>query len=271
MRPTKIVWAAVLGATLGLSGALPAQAEPTRPSDASYDLRQAASLVRMTKGKKGPARLEALENAARAYRQIISRHPGDAEGCARAWFELAELERRKGSLADAESAYAKAMELDRERYGVRALLEKAHVQRRLDRLDEALVSYREVVQRAPETSRAHTARVWIGGCLQIRGDLDGAVQAFAEALESTSKPTQVIDLCNRMGKAQLAAGDLEGAEAAIARADKLVETAAPEEVDRLRKALGEMSLRRALQRARDKQNGAHEDARALEQARAARR
>lgn len=254
----------VLAVLVGTAPA-PAQSEEKPAGSASYDLRQAASLAGMAKGRKGVERLEALERAADAYRAVISSHPEDTQGCARAWFEVAELERRKGNLSAAEKGYAKAASMDPDRYAARASLEKGHVQRRLDRIDDALATYREVASLDPASSRAHTARVWIGGCLQIRGDLDGAVRAFSEALGKTEKPAHVIDLCNRMGKALLALGDLDGAEAAVARAEKAVAGADEEGAQQLKKALAKMSVRKALQRARDKENDAHEDARRLEE------
>ena len=58
-------------------------------------------------------------------------------------------------------------------------------------------------------------------------------------------------------------GDLDGATAAIERVEaiaKPVLDAGGEDAARLRKALDEMSARRSIQRARDEQEGAGEDA-----------
>jgi tetratricopeptide (TPR) repeat protein len=228
------------------------------------ELQSAAKLVDAVKGLRGPARTEALTKAAAAYQQVIDRHPDDRGSCARAWFEIGELERRKANLAAAEKAYAQAVALDAERFGARALIEQAHMQRRLDRPDEALAAYRKVATLQPDSGRAHTARLWIARCLKAKGDLTGAIASYESALDTTTHPGRSIELLNGLAKACLAQGDLDGAGAALARADKLVPEGDGKEAQRLRKAVEKMSARKAWQRARDKANGAHEDARKLE-------
>lgn len=233
-------------------------------STARAELRLAAQLVDEVKGLRGPARTEALTKAAAAYHQVIGRHPDDRGSCARAWFEIGELERRQANLAAAEKAYAQAATLDFERFGARALIEQAHMQRRLDRPDEALAAYRKVATLLPDSARAHTARLWVARCLQAKGDVTGAIAAYESALETTDHPARSIELLNGLTKAWLAQGDLDAAAAVLARADKLVPAGDGEEAQKLRKAVEKMSARKAWQRAQDKASGAHEDARQLE-------
>jgi hypothetical protein len=78
-----------------------------------------------------------------------------------------------------------------------------------------------------------------------------------------------VETCNWLAKTLLAQGDLDGAAESIARAEELVPNGEGPNSERLRKAVRNMSARRALQRARDKANKAHEDASRLEKERRA--
>jgi tetratricopeptide (TPR) repeat protein len=183
---------------------------------------------------------------------------------------MGEAWRRHGSLEQAGAAYARAAELDPARLGARAGLQYAHTLRRLERLDEALLGYRKVAAIEPESSATREARVWIGRCLEESGQHDGAIEAYRAAVLRATAAADVLDASNRLAKLLVAKGDLAGAEEALQRADRAVADAAAEDAEaapRLRKALAEMSARKALQRARDKRDGAHEDARRLEEAR----
>jgi tetratricopeptide (TPR) repeat protein len=234
-------------------------------------MRQAEELASRAKGLKGDARNEALARAAQAFRAIVDAHPEDQQKCARAWFRIGDLERGKSDLAAAEVAYAHAAELDGDRYGERALLECAHMQRRLARVDEAIATYRKVAAMNPDSERAHDARVWIGTCLESKGDLDGAIDTFSEALRTTTEPARVIELCNKLANALVDRGDLNGAATAIARAEEAVPSGDEDDIPRLRKSVESMSARKALQKARDKAAHAHEDAQQLEAARASKK
>ncbi len=81
----------------------------------------------------------------------------------------------------------------------------------------------------------------------------------------------MIEACNWLAKALVVADDLEGAAVAITRAEQAVQKAVMANggtgVESLKKALAEMSARKALQRAKDKKSGAHADARGLEKGR----
>ena len=94
--------------------------------------------------------------------------------------------------------------------------------------------------------------------------------AYRRAVEAAGRPRQVIEACNWLAKSLVAAGDLEGAAAAIGMADQAVQKVMANGgtgVESLKKALAEMSARKALQRAKDKKSGAHADARGLEKGR----
>ena len=231
---------------------------------ARAELRRAKLLVSQVKGLRGEARDAALDRAIAAYREISARHPEDRATCARAWYEVGELLRRKASLSAAEGAYQKAAALDARRFAARSLMQRAHIQRRLDRVDEALASYRELAAMEPRTGRGHTARRWIARCLEQQGDLTGAIEAYRSALEVTTRPRAVIELCNGLAKTLLSQGDIDAAADVLARAERVVPEGDSDEAVRIQKAVDTMSGRRALQRARDKANKAHEDARKLE-------
>ena len=273
-------WTVRLALLFALSAAagLPAQSadgvtsgskDSTQQGSGREALRRASRLVEEVKGQKGEQRDQALQRAERAYREVIADYSSDPSVCARAWFEVGELQRRLSNLSAASQAYGRALELDPDRFGVRALLQQAHMQRRLSEWKEAVASYRKVVARAPDSARAHTARLWVGGCLQSMGDLPGAIREFSKALGETEKPLRVIELTNKLAKALVTQDDLDGAAVAIARADAVAPSGSGAEAERLRKAAAAMSARKALQRARDRAAQAHRDAAQLEHDRAA--
>ena len=107
--------------------------------------------------------------------------------------------------------------------------------------------------------------MWIARCLEEQGDLPASVDSYRASLELTTNPRRVIDLCNGLANVLLSQGDMDGAAAALARAEGVVPGGDGEEAARLRKAVSGMSAKRALQRARDKASRAHEDARKLEE------
>ena len=122
----------------------------------------------------------------------------------------------------------------------------------------------------PGSTRAHEARLWIGRTLDSLDRPDEAIAAYRQAVGAAGRPRHTIEACNWLAKALVIVGDLEGAEASIGLADKAVQAAILEGgsgVESLKKALAEMSARKALQRAKDKKSGAHSDARRLEKGR----
>jgi tetratricopeptide (TPR) repeat protein len=262
------VWTGVVGAQ---NGAAPAEQAAPRPgAEARAALAEVASLLEDVKGTKGEERKAAFERAAQRCQELRDRHAADRPGCARLSFELGDIWRRHGSLEQAESAFARAAELDPERLGARAGLQQAHAQRRLKRFDEAVRSYRRVAAMQPESASTRDAGLWIGRCLEASGDLDAAIAAYRAVLDEPGRPADLIDTSNRLARALVNKGDLTGAEAVLQRAERTVSEATSgdaESAPRLRKTLAEMSARKALQRARDKRAGAHEDARKLEEAR----
>jgi tetratricopeptide (TPR) repeat protein len=251
------------------AAAAKAPARP-KPSDAARTaLAAAKDLAGRVQGTAGAERATALEAAARAYDRIAADFGAEPAVAAQAAFAAGELWRRHGSFALAEQGFLAAAKLDAPRFAQRATLEAADMQRRLDRHEEALATYGQVVAIAPGTTRAQTARLWQGRLLQALGRVDDAITAFRVALESAAGPRQVLDAVNYLARALVEKGDLDGAQAAIAHADDVVATAVaadPTEAEALHKRLEELSARRALQRARDAQSGAAEDARKLEAA-----
>jgi tetratricopeptide (TPR) repeat protein len=175
---------------------------------------------------------------------------------------------RDNNFAQAETQFLAAAKLDAQRYGQRALLEAADMQRRQKRNEEALASYAQVVTLDAASSRAQEARVWQGRVLQSMGRLDESIGAFRKAVDGSSKPRQVMEATNYLAKALILKGDFDNAESALQHAEEIVNkviAADAVQADALHKALDGMSARKALQKARDKQHGASKDAKALEE------
>ncbi len=239
-----------------------------RPSaEARRALGEVAAAEDSIKGLKGPERQQAIESAATRYEQVAASFAAERAASATAWYKAGELWRRGGSLAKAESAYEKALQNDDGRYRERALFQRAGMQRRQKKFDEAIASYQSAATVKPSSTRAHEARLWIARCLSSAGKPDEAIREFRAALESSNTPRRIIDASNYLAKALIAKGDLVGARAAIEHAEKSSRSAIDQggaEGERTRKALEKMSARKALQRARDKANRAGADAVQLE-------
>jgi len=243
----------------------------SKPSpEARAALQAARELEAHVTGGAGPEREAALEAAAKAYEQVAVTFAADPHVAATARWEAGELWRRHKSYTLAEQCYLESAKLDPERYGQRATLEAADMQRRGKRVDEAMASYAAAEAMGPTTTRAQDARLWRARLLQLTGKLNEAVTAFQAAVDAAKGPRQVIEASNWLAKAQIAKGDLVAAEQALAHADAAVAAANESDVveqERLEQLVEQMSARTALQRARDKQNAAAKDASKLEQAR----
>ena len=245
-------------------------AKPKPSAEARAALQAAKELEAKVTGGAGPEREAALEAAAKAYEQVAVTFANEPHVAATARWEAGELWRRHKSYALAEQSYLEAARLDPERYGQRATLEAADMQRHGKRVEEAMATYAAAEAMGPTTTRAQDARLWRARLLQLTGKLNEAVSAFQAAVDAAKGPRQVIEAANWLAKAQIAKGDLTAAEQALARADAAVAQANESDVveqERLEQLVEQMSARTALQRAKDKQNAAAKDASKLEQAR----
>jgi len=258
------------GVDIGSVSASERLPRPKPTQAARQALAAARALAATVKAAKGAARAGAMEAAAKAYDDLAQDFASESLVAAQAAFRAAELWRRHGSLVLAEQDYRAAARQDTERYGQRATLGAADMQRRLGRAKDALRTYAQVIPHGPGTSRAQVARLWRGRLQQELGQLDKAIATFRAALESAERPHQVMDAVNWLAKALVRKGDLDGAARAIDHADQVVREAVADDPtqEALLEVLRELSARRALQRARDKQTNAVEDARALERSRA---
>ena len=223
-------------------------------------LRACRDLAAKIKGLRGPTRDAALEEAAKAYEQVGVEHASDKAIAAQAYYEAAELWRRGNDLAPAEAAYGKAVENDRDRYAERSWLEVANLQRRSKRYDDAVLTYKKVVELNPSSSRAHDARLWIGRTLQQKGTMPEAIAAYTEALERAPALLDRIEATDWLVKAQVHVGDLDKAAATFATLETLVKDSEGPDVDRVHKAFDGMTSKRTIEKARDKQTKAHKDA-----------
>ncbi len=273
----------VLGALLSTMVCLPAQNGAVPPASGSAPVAAKAKVsdaarAAMTaardgesqiKGAEGPARTAALQSAAMAWTKVATDFAAEPIVAAQAAFRAGEMWQRNSNFAQAETQFLAAAKLDGQRYGQRALLEAADMQRRQKRNDEALASYAQVVTLDAASSRAQEARVWQGRLLQSMGRVDESIGAFRKAVDASTKPRQVMEASNYLAKALILKGDLDNAESALQHAEELVNKAIAADAaqaDLLHKALDGMTARKTLQKARDKQTGAGKDAKALEEA-----
>ncbi|MGE3171568.1 MAG: hypothetical protein AB7O97_03015 [Planctomycetota bacterium] len=281
------VWTFVMGAGLALAqdadptparvdgGPAAAATAPKGPAAAHgaaarAALAQARTLARAADGLDGDAEREALAAAATAYDRVADEFAAEPAAAAEASFRAAVLWCCHGSDDRAERDYLRAAGLDAARFGERGRFGAADMQRRQDRVDDALQGYAAVIELAPTSSRAQAARLWRGRLLQRRDRPDEAAREFAAAIAAARTARQAILACNLLARLQVERGDLTGADATLQRADAAAQReidAAPERQPGLRRALDEMSARRALQRARDRALDAAGDAAALEAAR----
>lgn len=250
-------------------GAMPAVAKSKISDAARAAMTAARESESALKGAEGPARTAALQASALAWSKVATDFAAEPVVAAQAAFRAGEMWQRDSNFAQAETQFLAAAKLDAQRYGQRALLEAADMQRRQKRNEEALASYAQVVTLDASTSRAQEARVWQGRVLQSMGRVDESIGAFRKAVDATSKPRQVMEAANYLAKALILKGDFDNAESALQHADEVVNKAIAADAaqaDALHKALDGMTARKALQKARDKQTGAGKDAKALEEA-----
>ncbi len=98
----------------------------------------------------------------------------------------------------------------------------------------------------------------------------GRIDAYRQALSLTTPPRRVLEISNRLALCLVQQGKLDLAAAAIRRAETAAAPALAKKGSKatsLRRALDRMSARKALQRARDKATGAHQDAQDIERGR----
>lgn len=251
----------------------PAPAARARPSDAARSaLAEARELAAAVRGQSGPERDYALEQAAKAFDAVAARFAAEPPVAAQAAWTAALLWRSQGSLALAEHDYLAAAAADPGRYGQRALLGAADMQRRQQRADEAMATYARAAAVDQRTARAQEARLWQARMLLAAERFDDAIERFQAALESAPSPSQAIVTADWLAQAWLRKGDLDAADRAVAHARKVVDDAGdddPVATARLQRAFERMPVRRALQRARDEQNDAAGDAVRLDEHRRA--
>lgn len=242
--------------------------EGERAAKPGGEARAALALAEKTtngelEGLEGEERRAALQRGAERWAALAERFAADKAAVARAWFECGELWRRHGSLDTAQAAYEKSVASEDAGYRERALFGKAEMQRRRKLFDEAIESYGLASRVTPESNRAHSARLWIARCLESKGDRTAAIEQLRRCLEADVRPLQIVETCDELAKTLVDAGDLTGAAGAIEHAERVcrdhVAKGEPN-ADGLQRAVERMTARRALQRARDKADGASKDA-----------
>ncbi|MBX3465023.1 MAG: hypothetical protein KF830_17780 [Planctomycetes bacterium] len=262
-----VVCGGLLAGAMAQATKAPGQEAPKASEAARAALGTGRDLVAALRGLQGPERKAALEQAAAAHDRIAEQFADQPAVAAAAAFTAAELWRQQGSLALAEQAYLRAAALDAPRFAQRGLLGAADMQRRQQRPADALATYQRAEAVEPGSARAQEARLWRGRVLQGTDRIDEAIAVFQFALECAEGPVQVVETANLLALAWIQQGDLGAAGRAIEHAERAVEAAAEDDqaiVERHRKAVAAMSARKALQRARDKRDGAARDAVRLE-------
>lgn len=248
-----------------------AGADPAAKKAGRAAIQQCKELAARAKGTKGEARKKILGEAASAYQALLQKAGIDAGSRAQAAYTAGSLRRSMGELDAARSLYEQSRKLQPERYGARAGLELAHLDRRQDKLDAALKGYAAVAAIQPASARAHQARLWLGRVHLSKKDAAQAEQAFRTAVEKAGTSRQRIDACNRLANLEVKLGKLDAARKTIAVAEQASKQApagegaqAERQAQALHKAYAKMSARRALQRAADKVQGTSRDVRELQ-------
>ncbi len=271
------LWVSVLPAQDGKgqnsAGQAPTQEQSAKPKRVRLSDEAATAFVAVRqqtkdlRGRRGPERLVALQKIAQRCESIAAEFAAERPAAARAWFEAAEAWRKHGSADKAAVDYGKALDNDDGRYRERCTFQLAQMQRRLEKFDAAIATYRKAAKIAPQSKRAHQSRVWIARCLDSAGKQDEALPAYRAAVDAAVRPRDRVDAGNWLAKALVTRGDLDAATAAITATEKAVQPT----IDKggkgaagLQRALDKMSAKRALRRARDKATGAAQDAARLE-------
>lgn len=233
-------------------------------------LAAAKEIAGKVRGLRGPERMQALEAAASAYDKVVAEHAAEPAVASVAAITAADLWRQQGSVALAEKDYLLAVQLDGERFAQRGLLGAADMQRRQQRRDEAMATYKKAAEVDPASARAQDARLWQARLLQQAERVDEAIVAFQAALESADPGNETVEACNFLALAWIQKGDHDAAAKAIEHAENAVQAVGDDDpivVERLKKAIETMSAKRALQRARDKAANAQKDAVGLDRIR----
>lgn len=227
---------------------------PKFSADARVALAAARKLVKESRKVTGPARSRKLELAAAAFDSLVAQFQKEPAVAAYAAWNAAETWQRHGSAPLAEKDYLYAAKADALRYGQRGLLGAAHMQRRQQRVADAMKTYAKAEAVDPRTSRAQEARLWVARLLLAGKQVDKAIEKFQAALESAPTTRQAIETADYLAKAWIVKGDLESAGFVIDHARTLVQdekNGDPIVAERLRRAFERMRAHRALQQASD--------------------
>lgn len=116
---------------------------PRLRGEARKALAAAAKLARVPKGSDQSVRTAAMERALGAFEACAERFAKQALVVAEVRFRRGKLLARIGKTDEACASFARSATLAPASFGARALLEKAHVERRAKRYADALSSYRK--------------------------------------------------------------------------------------------------------------------------------
>lgn len=242
--------------------------QPKLSEEARKAIAEARQLEKETRKVTGPARSRKLELAAAAFDRLVAKFDAEPEAAALSAWLAAGVWRRHGSEPLAEKDYLYAAKKNALRYGQRGLLGAADMQRRQQRVEDAMKTYAMAEAVDPRTSSAQQARLWMARMLQASNQIDAAIEKFQAALESAPSPRQAIDAADYLAKAWIVKGDLDSAGFVIDHAQQLVDNEQGGDavaVERLRRAFERMSAKKALRRAQDEKSGAAKDAVRLEE------
>lgn len=189
--------------------------------------------------------------AVEAFRAVRTHHPDRGDLAAEATFRAGELLRAAGAAAEARIEFETVLELAPEsRFGPRARLELAHLDRRAGELERALEILHGLVEDPrTEPSIADDARLWWGSCAARLGRFDAARRAWSGVAKHAVDPRERVVAYDCIGLAWLEEGALDRAQETLEQAHRDLAPFSLERSatgERVRRALELMRIARRL-------------------------
>lgn len=226
-----------------------------RQGSARLQLARAQRAKQALAGTRGRERMDRRWEAACAYIAVRVHFPGQPCPGAEGAFRAGELLRGGGDLDVALREFRVARGLcSGGPYHARAMLEIAHLQRRLGRAREALDAYAELYAGGPAPLRLRDeSMLWAGRVHHAQGQAQEAWRLWERVARAAEDPVQRVRAYDLLALALIERRDLEGAAGILERCRRALFDVAQEETqtgERVRGALHHMravgSLRRSV-------------------------
>ncbi|HED65726.1 MAG TPA: hypothetical protein ENJ09_09250 [Planctomycetes bacterium] len=225
-----------------------------RMESAAEQLTRARRLKTLRFGLEPAERRRATDRAVEAYRAVRLYFPEARGACAEASFRAAELLAADGRTGAALEEYELAEEFgERTEFRARARLEIGRIHRRAGELREALDRFHAVAT-DPASPARRRGEAWLeaGDVWDALDKTEEAERAWWTATRTSTDARDRVAAFERIGRAHIARGDLEGAAGVLASCrEALSEEAAleTETGERVRRLLASMRLPRELEAA----------------------